>query len=47
MANCGINKVVTRVSPTDGNNGTQFDLYDVDENYQFSIDTNGDVVYSK
>lgn len=24
-----------------------FDFYDVDENYQFSIDTDGDVIFDK
>ena len=31
----------------DGNNDTLFDLYDDDENYLFSIDTDGDVIFDR
>ena len=44
-ANVGVDEVTTSVNPTDGNNGTLFDLYDVNENYLFSIDTDGDVIF--
>jgi hypothetical protein len=44
-ANCGVDEVTTSVNSNDGNNDTLFDLYDTNENYLFSIDTDGDVIF--
>ena len=45
-ANCGVSAVVaTHVDQTDDNH--IFDIYDEEENYLFSIDTDGDVIFEK
>jgi len=44
-ANIGVDEVVTSVHPNDGNNGTLFQLFDTEDNYLFSIDTDGDVIF--
>jgi hypothetical protein len=44
MANYGVDKVFTSKNATDGGNDTLFDFYDDNENYLFSIDTDGDCV---
>ena len=46
-ANMGIDEVNTGINSGDGNNGTLFDLYDNDDNYLFSIDTDGDVIWER
>jgi hypothetical protein len=47
MANADLEKVYTAKNSTDGGNDTLFDLYDEEENYAFSIDLDGDVIWSK
>lgn len=42
--NLGLNKVMVGIHPNDGNNGTLFQIFDEDENYLFTIDTDGDVI---
>lgn len=42
MANYGVNVVIASKSATDGGNCTLFDLYDENDNYLFSIDTDAD-----
>mgnify|MGYP003511280795 CR=1 FL=1 len=44
-ANCGVDEVVTGTHPNDFNNGTLFQLFDTEDNYLFSIDTDGDVIF--
>lgn len=44
-ANLGLDEVVVGVHPNDGNNGTLFQIFDTDDNYLFSIDTDGDVIF--
>jgi len=44
-ANCGVDVVGAGVHPTDGNNGTLFQLFDTEDNYLFSIDTENDTIF--
>ncbi len=44
-ANCGVDEVVAGIHPNDGHNGTMFQLFDTEDNYLFSVDTDGDVIF--
>jgi hypothetical protein len=45
-ANAGVDKVLTGKNPRDGGNDTLYDLYDEDENFLFTIDRDGCVIYN-
>lgn len=46
-ANCGVDEVITCKNSTDGGKETLFDFCDAEENYLFSIDLEGDVIWNK
>jgi hypothetical protein len=45
MANCGIYEVVTRTNKPHDEVDNIFNFFDTDDNYQFSIDIEGDVIF--
>lgn len=45
MANCGLDEVVTRTNKPHNEVDNVFNFFDTEGSYQFSIDTEGDVIF--